>query len=61
MNPPIGYISAGQAAALLGVHPATIGLWVRQGRLQVAHRTNGGHARFDPDVVLAAKILRDVS
>ena len=39
------WLSLGDAAALLGVHPSTVRNWADNGRLPV-HRTRGGHRRF---------------
>ena len=39
------WLSLSQAAALLGVHPATVRTWADQGSLP-AQRTQGGHRRF---------------
>lgn len=39
------WLSLSQAAALLGVHPATVRTWADQGSLPT-QRTQGGHRRF---------------
>ena len=39
------WLSLGQVAGLLGVHPSTIRLWSDQGRIPV-HRTLGNHRRY---------------
>ncbi len=35
-----------EAARLLGVSRKTVYRWAAEGRLPIAHRTLGGHARF---------------
>ncbi len=42
---PEEWLSLGQVADLLGVHPSTVRLWSDQGMLPV-HRTQGGHRRY---------------
>ena len=42
---PGNWMSLGEAADLLGVHPSTVRNWADQGVLPV-HRTQGGHRRF---------------
>lgn len=39
------WVSLGEAAAIIGVHPATIRNWAQQGELPF-RRTPGGHRRF---------------
>jgi excisionase family DNA binding protein len=39
------WLSLGEVADLLGVHPSTVRSWADQGHLPV-HRTQGGHRRF---------------
>jgi excisionase family DNA binding protein len=39
------FLSLGEAAQALGVHPSTIRLWSDQGRIPV-YRTQGGHRRY---------------
>ena len=39
------WLSLGEVAAILGVHPSTVRSWADHGRLPV-HRTQGGHRRF---------------
>lgn len=39
------WLSLGEAAASLGVHPSTVRSWADQGMLP-SHRTPGGHRRF---------------
>jgi excisionase family DNA binding protein len=39
------WISLGEIAEELGVHPSTVRKWTDQGRMPV-HRTGGGHRRF---------------
>ena len=39
------WMSLGEAAAMLGVHPSTVRAWADEGHLPV-HRTQGGHRRF---------------
>ena len=40
-----GWMSLGEAATLLGVHPSTVRNWSNAGVLPV-HRTKGGHRRY---------------
>lgn len=40
-----------EASEMLGVHPTTLRLWARQGKLP-AYRTPGGHRRFDRQDIL---------
>jgi excisionase family DNA binding protein len=42
---PDEWLSLGEVAAILGVHPSTVRSWADNGRLPV-HRTQGGHRRF---------------
>lgn len=42
---PLEWMSLGQVADLLGVHPSTVRLWSDRGVLPV-HRTHGGHRRY---------------
>lgn len=39
------WMSLGEVAAMLGVHPSTVRTWANEGHLPV-HRTQGGHRRF---------------
>lgn len=39
------WMSLGEVAAMLGVHPSTVRSWADQGHLPL-HRTQGGHRRF---------------
>ncbi len=39
------FLSLGEAAQALGVHPSTIRMWSDQGRIPV-YRTQGGHRRY---------------
>jgi excisionase family DNA binding protein len=55
------WISLREAAAILGVHPATVRNWSDQGRLPV-YRTNGGHRRYKrAEVELWAASAREQS
>ena len=45
MNEPSEWVSLGEAAQIIGVHPATIRNWAEQGELPF-RRTPGGHRRF---------------
>ncbi len=40
-----GWLTLGEVAQLLGVHPSTVRNWADSGKLPV-HRTQGGHRRF---------------
>ena len=42
---PSDWLSLGEVAKILGVHPSTARNWSNQGVLPV-HRTNGGHRRY---------------
>ena len=42
---PVDWLSLGEVAKILGVHPSTARNWSDQGVLPV-HRTNGGHRRY---------------
>lgn len=46
------YLTAGEAARILGVSPKTINRWADNGRIPCAV-TLGGHRRFRPDVIAA--------
>jgi excisionase family DNA binding protein len=53
------WLSLGEAAESLGVHPSTVRSWADQGRLPT-HRTPGGHRRFrKQDVELQLKKKQD--
>lgn len=41
------WLTVAEAAERLGVHPKTVTIWSREGRL-VAYLTPGGHRRFKP-------------
>ncbi len=45
MHEPSEWVSLGEAAQIIGVHPATIRNWAEQGELPF-RRTPGGHRRF---------------
>ena len=47
MTPESAHCTTREVAELYGVSPKTIRDWVAAGRLTVAFRTLGGHARFD--------------
>jgi len=44
------WLSLGDVAELLGVHPSTVRSWSDQGALPV-HRTKGGHRRYQRDEI----------
>ena len=46
------YLSAGEAAAILGVSPKTVNRWANEGKVPCA-KTLGGHRRFRVDVIEA--------
>jgi excisionase family DNA binding protein len=48
----IEWLTARQAADRLGVHPKTVTIWAREGRLP-AYFTPGGHRRFNAADVAA--------
>jgi len=50
MTEPGDWISLGEAATLLGVHPTTLRTWADQGEIP-SQRTPGGHRRFQRGVV----------
>jgi len=50
MTDPAEWISLGEAATLLGVHPTTLRAWADQGEIP-SQRTPGGHRRFQRGVV----------
>lgn len=43
-------LTTAEAAERLGVHPKTVAIWAREGRLR-AYLTPGGHRRFRPEDV----------
>lgn len=45
MSDPNEWVSLGEAADILGVHPSTVRHWADSGDLH-SHRTPGGHRRF---------------
>ena len=47
-----GYLTAGQAARVLGVSPKTVNRWANDGRIPCSV-TLGGHRRFRADVIAA--------
>lgn len=47
------YLTAGEAARILGVSPKTINRWANDGRIPCTV-TLGGHRRFRADVIAAA-------
>jgi excisionase family DNA binding protein len=47
---PSNWLSLGEVAKVLGVHPGTVRNWSNQGVLPV-HRTTGGHRRYRRDEV----------
>lgn len=52
------WLSLGEAAETLGVHPSTVRSWADQGMLP-SHRTPGGHRRFrKQDVDMQLKVKR---
>src|SRR5919107_1364242 len=54
------WLSLSDAAKLLGVHPSTVRLWSDKGVLPT-HRTSGGHRRYRRnEVLLWAKMAREV-
>ncbi len=50
MSDQADWISLGEAAALLGVHPTTLRAWADQGQIP-SQRTPGGHRRFQRWVI----------
>lgn len=46
------YLTAGQAARILGVSPKTVDRWANEGRISCVV-TLGGHRRFRPEVIAA--------
>jgi excisionase family DNA binding protein len=48
-----------EAAAILKVHPRTVGRWVRKGKITRVQRTMGGHRRYDgPEIRGLADALK---
>src|SRR5215813_7988526 len=45
MSEKSAWVGLGEAAKILGVHPATLRLWADNGELP-SQRTSGGHRRF---------------
>jgi excisionase family DNA binding protein len=50
INAPPEWLTTTEAAERLGVHPKTVTIWAREGRLR-AYLTPGGHRRFRPEDV----------
>jgi excisionase family DNA binding protein len=50
---PVVY-TTGQAAAIVGVNPATVWRWYKAGRLPGAWRTLGGQIRIPAETLAAA-------
>lgn len=48
-------LTTGEVAKMFSVAPSTVKRWVDSGRLPVAFRTIGGHARFDAEAVAKLK------
>jgi hypothetical protein len=53
------YLSAADAARILGVTPATVRLMHRRGELPLAAKTEGGVHLFDPTTVKRLAAVRD--
>lgn len=50
-----GTLTTSEVAREFSVAPSTVKRWVDSGRLPVAFRTIGGHARFDAEAVAKLK------
>lgn len=53
-NPPERWLWPHEVAELLSVHPKTINMWSRQGRLPHI-RTIGGHRKYPESEILALR------
>ena len=45
--PDATWLLPAEAAAILKVHPRTVGVWARKGKIKRVQRTLGGHRRYD--------------
>ncbi len=60
MSDPNEWVTLGEAAEILGVHPATVRSWADSGDLH-SQRTPGGHRRFQRRDLLQWASSKDVS
>ena len=45
--PDATWLLPAEAAAILKVHPRTVSVWARKGKIKRVQRTLGGHRRYD--------------
>jgi excisionase family DNA binding protein len=59
--PDAAWLLPAEAAAILKVHPRTVGKWAIKGKI-TAQRTLGGHRRYDgPEIRALADALKAVA
>jgi DNA-binding transcriptional MerR regulator len=51
--PDARWLLPAEAAAILKVHPRTVGKWALAGKIAGVQRTMGGHRRYDEPEILA--------
>jgi DNA-binding transcriptional MerR regulator len=57
--PAATWLLPAEAAAILKVHPRTVSVWARKGKITRVQRTIGGHRRYDaPEIFGLASALR---
>ena len=47
MDTPSTWLLPAEAAVILKVHPRTVSVWARKGKITRVQRTMGGHRRYD--------------
>ena len=61
-TPDATWLLPAEAAAILKVHPRTVGRWVLAGKITRVQRTMGGHRRYDgPEIRGLAAALKAVA